>query len=309
MKVLLGYEPNESHLTGLQVVADGAEIVVAHCEAEAQREIVDADAYLGNRWFLQALPAARRLAWMQSGSSGMDVVLRGGERLREVTITSARGVYDDEVADHAVALLLMLRRRLHLARDNQHDRRWLRDPLPPLRGTQAMVLGFGGVGRAIAARLDPFGIDVLGVRRRPVGELAVLGPEEWRSHLGRVDHLVVALPETELTRGIVGYAEMSALPVGAVIVNVGRGSSIDADALVSQLRAGHLAGAALDVFEHEPLPATHPLWSEERMIITPHVARSPEQAPFRWEPLFEENLRRFVAREPLLNVVEKEAGY
>jgi phosphoglycerate dehydrogenase-like enzyme len=309
MKVLLGYEPNEAHRTGLEMVAAGAEIVVARCEADAQREIVDADAYLGNRWFLQALPAARRLAWMQSGSSGMDLVLRGGERLREVTITSARGIYDDEVADHAVALLLMLRRRLHIARDNQRDRRWLRDPLPALRGTQAMMLGFGGVGRAIAARLRPFGIDVLGVRRRSAGELGVLGPDEWRAHLADVDHLLVALPETELTRGIVGDAELSALPLGAVVVNVGRGSSIDTEALVSQLHGGHLAGAALDVFEHEPLPPTHPLWSEERVVITPHVARSPEQAPFRWEPLFEENLRRFVAREPLLNVVEKEAGY
>jgi phosphoglycerate dehydrogenase-like enzyme len=309
MKVLLGYEPDEPHLIGLHAVAAGAEIVVARCEAEAQREIVDADAYLGNRWFLQALPAARRLAWMQSGSSGMDLVLRGGERLREVTITSARGVYDDEVADHAVALLLMLRRRLHIARDNQAAHRWLRDPLPALRGTRAMVLGFGGVGRAIAARLESFGIEVEGVRRCPAGEPGVLGPDEWRPRLGRVDHLLVALPETELTRGIVGHAELSALPAGAVILNVGRGSSIDTDALISHLRAGDLAGAALDVFEHEPLPATHPLWSEERVVITPHVARSPELAPFRWEPLFEENLRRFVAGEPLLNVVEKESGY
>jgi phosphoglycerate dehydrogenase-like enzyme len=309
MKVLLGYEPTEPHLSGLQAVAAGAEIVVAQCEADAQREIVDADAYLGNRWFLQALPAAHHLAWMQSGSSGMDLVLRGGERLREVTITSARGVYDDEVADHAVALLLMLRRRLHIARDNQTDHRWLRVPLPPLRGTQAMVLGFGGVGRSIAARLNSFGIEVQGVRRRPAGELGVLGPEEWRARLGRVDHLVVALPETGLTRGIVGQAELSALPVGAVVVNVGRGSSIDTDALVSHLRTGDLAGAALDVFEREPLAAAHPLWSEERVVITPHVARSAEQAPFRWEPLFEENLRRFVAGEPLLNVVDKEAGY
>jgi phosphoglycerate dehydrogenase-like enzyme len=309
MKVLLGYEPDAPHLARLSAVAQGAEIVVARCEAEAQREVVDADAYLGNRWFLQALPAARRLLWMQSGSSGMDLVLRGGERLRTVTITSARGIYDDEIADHAVALLLMLRRHLHIARDNQRDGRWLRAPITRLRETHAMVLGFGGVGRAIATRLIPFGIEVVGVRRRPATEPGVVGPDDWRDRLGAIDHLVVALPETPLTRGIVGRSELSALRVGAVVVNVGRGSTLDATAVRSLLRAGHLTGAALDVFDDEPLPLAHPLWAEKDVVITPHVARSPEHAPYRWEPLFEENLRRFAAGEPLLNVVEKDAGY
>src|SRR5262245_44116924 len=203
MKVLLGYEPDAPHLLRLRAVASRAEIVVARCEAEAQREIVDADAYLGNRWFLQALPAARRLAWMQSGSSGMDLVLRGGEQLRAVTVTSARGIYDDEIADHALALLLALRRQLHVARDNQREGRWSRTPLPHLRDTRAMILGFGGVGRAIGTRLTAFGVEVLGVRRRPDGEPGVLGPDEWRGRLGDVDHLLVALPETPMTRAVV----------------------------------------------------------------------------------------------------------
>ena len=229
---------------------------------------------------------------MQSNSMGVDLILdRAGHR--DFTLTSARGVYDVEIAQHAVALALMLVRRLHLFRDAQHRAAWERTALDDLTNLDALILGWGGVGRTIAKLLEPFGA---------------------RIHAGRSDGaysfdvnlLILALPLTRRTRHLVGAKELAALRNGAFVVNVGRGETLDTTAL---LAATHLGGAALDVFEDEPLPPEHPLWSRKDIVITPHVARSIEPAPYRWEPLFEENVRRFAAGEPLLHVVDREKGY
>jgi phosphoglycerate dehydrogenase-like enzyme len=138
---------------------------------------------------------------------------------------------------------------------------------------------------------------------------AVLPPDAWRAQLPETHILVLALPLTQETRGIVGHAELSALPDGAFVVNVGRARTLDEDALFAALACGRVAGAALDVLDEEPPARESRAWSEAGLLLTPHVARSPEKPPFRWEPLFVENLRRFVAGEPLLNVVDIRAGY
>jgi phosphoglycerate dehydrogenase-like enzyme len=290
---------------------------VAGDEQAAARLIADADAVLGNRYLLQSLPHARTLRWVQSGSVGVDRILAGaGERLRGVILTCARGVYDDEVAEHALALLLGLARGLHLARDAQREHRWGRWSLPALAGRRALVLGWGGVGRGIARRLAGLDVTVAGVRRTHSGPPArdatgflVHGPATWRDALPRTDALVVALPLTPATRKIVGPAEIAALPPRALLVNVGRGGTVDDDSLLAALRAGKLVGAGLDVLAGEPLPPHHPAWDEPRLLITPHVARSLEGTVRRWETLFVENVRRYAAGEPLLNVVDQEAGY
>jgi phosphoglycerate dehydrogenase-like enzyme len=314
LTVVLMYPPSPAHRAALQDAAPGAQLLVATTEAEARELVADADAILGNRFFLQSLPHARRLRWMQSNSMGMDLVLTGAPLLGGVAVTNARGVYDDEVADHALALLLALARGLHLARDAQARRRWERRPLQTLAGTRALILGWGGIGRGIAARLAAFGVEVHAARRRleagPVREgRFTLWGEDWRQALPLTQWLVLALPLTPATRRLVGPAELAALPAGSTVVNVGRGGTLDDEALLAAIRAGRLAGAGLDVMEDEPLPAEHPLWGEERVLLTPHVGRSEQGPPFRWEGLFVENLRRFAAGEPLLNVVDLDAGY
>jgi phosphoglycerate dehydrogenase-like enzyme len=220
------------------------------------------------------------------------------------------------VADHALALILGLARGLHLARDAQGERRWDRWSLPLLAGRAALVLGWGGVGQGIARRLRAFGVQVQGARRTHSGPPApdashclVHGPSTWRDVLPQTDILVVALPLTPATRVIVGPAEITALPSRATVVNVGRGGTVDDGALLAALREGRLHGAGLDVLADEPLPPDHAAWTEPRLLLTPHVARSLERAPYRWEPLFVENLGRYAAGEPLLNVVDQEAGY
>jgi phosphoglycerate dehydrogenase-like enzyme len=314
MKVLLMYEPSAEHAEALRRAAPRAAVDWAASEQSAAALIRDVDAVLGNRYFLQSLPHARQLRWMQSNSVGVDLILGAGPALDNIALTCARGVYDDEVADHAVALVLALARRLHHARDAQRDRRWERLRLPTLRGRRALVVGWGGIGKGIAERLRAFGVDVEGVRRRiPQAQLldgfVVHSPAEWRARLPRADVLVVAVPLTEETRGLVGAAELSALPRGALVVNVGRAPTVDEAALLEALRDGRLGGAALDVLDDEPPPRDHAAWVESNLLLTPHVARSPEQPPYRWEPLFVENLRRFAADKPLLNVVDVDAGY
>jgi phosphoglycerate dehydrogenase-like enzyme len=315
VNVLLMYRPNPEHEDALRRVAPAARFETAADERSAADLIGHADVVLGNRYFLQSLPHARRLRWMQSNSTGVDLILTAGPALDGIVLTCARGVYDDEVADHAVALVLGLARGLHRARDSQLLRRWERQRLETLRGRRALVIGWGGIGRGIARRLRGFGVEVEGVRRRitepqagPDG-FVVHPPDAWRARLPETDILILALPLTHETRRIVGRAELAALPPGAFFVNVGRAETVDEDALMETLAEERLAGGAVDVLHEEPPRPEHPVWSEARLMITPHVGRSPEEPPFRWEPLFVENLRRFVAEEPLLNVVDIRAGY
>ena len=314
VKVLLMYSPGPEHEVALREAAPAARFVVAADERSAADLIRDADVVLGNRFFLQSLPYAERLRWMQSNSAGVDLILSAGRALDGIVLTNARGVYDDEVSDHAVAMVLALARGLHHARDAQRERRWERMRLGTLRGRRALVLGWGGIGRGIARRLRAFGVDVEGTRRsaRTDGDsdgFRVHPAETWRARLPDTDILALALPLTPETRDMVGAAELAALPSRALVVNVGRAQTLDEDALFAALRDGRLAGAGLDVLRDEPVPPNHPAWTAANLLLTPHVARSREEPPFRWEPLFVENVRRYAADEPLVNVVDVHAGY
>lgn len=311
------YAPSEQHFLRLRQAAPGADFAVAGDEASAAAAIADADVVLGNRFFVQSLPWAARLRWMQSNSMGVDRILEcGGARLRNVVVTCARGLYADEVADHALALLLGVTRGLRTAVEHHGRREWGRWTLQTLAGSRCLVLGWGETGIAIGRRLAGFGVAVQGVRRRGAPQPAVdttgvvvHGPTTWRAELPRCDILMIALPLTDETRGCVAEAELDALPPHAVVVNVGRGAVLDEAALFDRLRGGRLWGAGLDTLAREPAEPGHPVWDVPRLLLTPHVARSLEQGPPRWERLFEENLGRFVRGDPLLHVVDQSAGY
>ncbi len=310
------YQPSAEHLAALHAAAPAAELCVARDEHTAAELIRDAEVVLGNRYFLQSLPHARCLRWMQSNSMGVDRILEAGPAVANLLLTNARGIYDDELAEHALALVLALVRGLHQARDQQHVQRWERQSLRRLKGMQALILGWGGIGQGIAARLNGLGVRVQAARRSHAGPpvldaagVTVWGPETWRGALATTDVLLLALPLTPETYHLVGGAELAALPSDAMVVNIGRGGTLDEMALLTSLECNHLSGAALDVVEQEPLPADHPLWREPKLLLTPHVGRSIEHPPYRWERLFVENVRRYAAGEPLLNVVDQSRGY
>lgn len=318
MNILLNYVPSDVHLERLRAVAPSAAFVVARTEQDARHAIIEADVVLGNRHFLQALPAATRLRWMQSNSMGVDVILRGaGRRLEGIVLTSARGLYADEVADHAMALVLGVTRGLRDAVEAYSARHWGRWPLMTLSGRRAIVLGWGALGRAIGLRLQAFGVVVSGVRRggpdvaaaEEPGGVIVHGPGTWRDQLQHCHLLVIAMPLTSETEGCVGASELAALPDDAVVVNVGRGAVVDQAALFAALHAGRLRGAGLDTLVDEPPASFDSAWNVPRLLLTPHVGRSLEEGAPRWQGLFEENLRRWVGGEALLNVVDQAAGY
>ena len=311
------YQPSAGHGVGLLRAAPGAEIVVATSEAVARELIQNADAVLGNRWFLQSLPEARHLRWMQSNSMGVDLILReAGARLRGMTLTCVRGVYEAELAEHALALLLGVSRGLRSSVEHFQRREWGRWSLPTLSGKRCLVLGWGAIGRGVGARLRALGLEVQGVRRkagtspgRDAEGFVVHGPTTWRQELPTTDVLMVTLPWTAETEGCVGRRELQALPATAIVVNVGRGAVLDQPALLELLRQGRLEGAGLDTLTEEPPPPDSDVWTIPRLLLTPHVGRSRETGAPRWEPVFEENLGRFWRGEPLLHVVDQEAGY
>jgi phosphoglycerate dehydrogenase-like enzyme len=215
------------------------------------------------------------------------------------------------MAEHVLMCMLAARRGLLPLLHAQAEGRWDRGAARPdeLAGARVVILGYGLIGRAIAVRARALGARVVGVRRRgrPSRDI-VVGPG-WERLLGDADFLVIAAALTAETRGMVGERELRALPGGAWLINIARGPIVDEAALVAALSEGRLGGAALDVFDEEPLPAGHPLWSLPNVILTPHVSGYTDRMPARAAALFLDNLARFRSGRRLRNLVDPKAGY
>lgn len=313
--ILLMYEPVQPHLQRLQQAAPDHQIAIAHSMQEAQKLIEEAEIVLGNRYFIQSLPFARRLLWMQSNSVGVDIILKEKQLLLDkgITLTCARGVYNAELAEHTLTLLLALFRNMHSLRDEQGKHSWRRHRLGTLHGSRCLILGWGSLAQEIARLITAMGGRVAAVRNRPddseEDNIQVFGQQAWQAQLPETDALIICLPKTPETNHFVNGPILDQLPGHAFVINIGRGGTLNDLALLERVRAGSLAGAALDVFEKEPLPASHPMWDEPGIIITPHVGRSLEGPGYKWQSLFEENLTRYMRGETLLNIVNYEKGY
>lgn len=263
------------------------------------------------------LAAAGRLQWIHSPAAGVDGMLYPEMVGSPVVITNSRGMAADTIAEHAIAVTLAMFRRLHVAVQRQVERRWAQDeiasgaPNRSVSGSHVLIVGFGAIGRAVGARFEALGADVVGIRRRPDGSASgrVAGPERLHDLLRAADVVVICAPQTSDTRHLIGAPELSIMRSDALLVNVSRGQLVDEAALVEALRSNRIGGAALDVFEDEPLARDSPLWSLPNTLITPHTSGF---RPDHWDAatdLFGENLRRFETGQPLLNVVDKKAGY
>jgi phosphoglycerate dehydrogenase-like enzyme len=259
---------------------------------------------------------APRLRWVHAPSAGVERVLRPGLAARGIAVSSSRGTYDQPVAEHALALLLALARRLAdlAALRGRHE--WLDLSIVPgiveLAGRTLAVVGMGSIGGRVAEMAAAIGMRVLGVRRRPAPHPAaerVVGLDGLLAVLSESDALVAALPEAPGTRRLLGRRELSALRPGALVVNVGRGSAMDQEALVDLLRSGRLGGAGLDVADPEPPPSDSPLWTAPNLILTGHTAGSSEHYPRRQLACFAENLQAFLDGRELPGRVDAAAGY
>lgn len=289
---------------------------------ETLGEVMNAQAYFGYGLSAAVVEAAPQLKWAHSASAGVGTSITPELLSAGLLFTNSAGVYAEAMADSVLAGVLHFVRGLDIAvrlqAAGQWDQRAFQTPEWPLREVAdlaVLVIGAGGIGSAVASRLSALGATCTGIRRRPElgvpdGFRYVYGPDRVDEQLSAADLVVLAAPLTEMSRGVMDARRLALLPHGAIVVNVARGALIDEDALQESLATGRLRGVYLDVFAHEPLSATHPLWRDPRVLITPHVSGvSPARHWGRALSLFEDNWQRFVAAQPLRNVVDPAAGY
>jgi phosphoglycerate dehydrogenase-like enzyme len=294
--------------------------VHATSDAETLRSIPDAQVAFLAELRPDQLAAAARLQWIHSPAAGVGGMLFPAMLNSPVVLTNSRGISAATIAEHVLAVTLAMFRKLPFAFRSQAAREWAQDAIlaPPaihtIGGSSVLIVGLGSIGLATAQRMAALGARVTGIRRDrsrplPEGVDAVLPPEALLDALPHADIVVLAAPQTPQTRGLIGPEALAAMRHEAVLVNVGRGKLVDESALAAALTAGTIGGAALDVFDTEPLPADSPLWSMPNVLITPHMAGFRSDHWDAVTTLFAENLRRFAAAESLLNPVDKAAGY
>jgi len=241
-----------------------------------------------------------RLRVIQTTSAGVDWLI--GRVPEHVRVCNARGVYDAPLAEWVVGAILAMQRGLVQSRDAQARHEWNALEPAELLGRRVVILGLGSIGSAIADRLRPFGVEVTGVGR--TARDGVLGLAQLDEVLRDAEILINMLPLTTETRGLLDARRLSLLPDGALVVNGGRGRTIDTAALVAELRTGRIR-AALDVTDPEPLPPDHPLWEIPNVLITPHMAGDSPGSTIRSFELAGDQVRRFAAGEPLINEVAR----
>jgi phosphoglycerate dehydrogenase-like enzyme len=314
MKILVHFPFTPEQIKGLKETAGGHEVLHVTSDEEAIRLVPDATVLLGH-FPPPVFAAAKELRWVQSFSAGMDFFLHAAAKESDVTVTNMAGIYASQGAEHAWAMLLALARGLPQFIRAQDRKEWGRAPITELTGGTLGIIGMGGFGREMAVRaagyeMTVIALDPLATEAPPgVSELKKPTPEALRSLLTRSDAVMIACPKIPETIGLIGAAELAAMKPGSYLVGVTRGGIVDEEALADALRRGHLAGAGLDVFSQEPLPPESPLWELKNLIITPHVAGVSQRRPQRTYEFFRENLRRYLAGEPLLNVVDKKRGF
>jgi phosphoglycerate dehydrogenase-like enzyme len=261
---------------------------------------------------LDLVPRAPRLRWIQSISAGVEEFAQPVLTEHGVVLTNAAGVYDPGLAESVLGFLLALSARI-LDDARLAPGSWPAEGTRLLRGTTALIVGAGSIGSETGRLLRAAGVRVRGVARtaRSADEIfeSIAGAEELHAELARADHVVNVLPITDATRGVFDADAFAAMRPHAVFVNIGRGATVDEPALIDALRAGRIGGAALDVFEVEPLPADSPLWTMSNVLVSPHRAGDHDDWPRDVVSLFADNLRRYLAGEPLRNVVDVELGY
>ncbi len=288
------------------------EFAVAEDEAALRRALPETQILAAYRFPLDVLNTATRLRWMQITSSGVEFLLPAREQIARIVVTSGRGIHAQPIADYVMAGMTMLLSDFPGLFRDQAARRWTRRPVVALAGRTLGIVGLGPIGREIARRAAGAGMAVLGVRASgaPLPEVATMyAPDALESFLARCDAVVLALPETDTTRGMMGRAQFAAMKRSAILVNVGRGALVDEPALVAALAEGTIAGACLDVFAVEPLPQDSPLWSMPNVIVTPHIAGMRDDYTALFTDILVENLGRFDRGEPMLNVVDFARGY
>ena len=316
LSVLVLAAPDDDALNALEPPPPGVSLAIGWEPAALAAAAADAEVMIacsaGRDRVEPILALAPRLRWIHSLAAGVDTLLFPALVESPIVLTNARGAYSRSLAEWVMAAALFFAKDLRRLVRSQQRSSW--DPFDVLMldGATLGIVGYGDIGRAIAQRGRAFGMKVQAVRRGAAADPScerVVGPEGLLEVLSASDYVVVTLPLTSETRKRIGAGELAAMKPSAVFMNIGRGPVVDEAALIDALRAGRLRGAALDVFEREPLAAGHPFYSMENVLLSPHSAD--HIAGWRRDSmrLFLENLGRFREGRPLRNVVDKSRGY
>ncbi|MHB1293650.1 MAG: D-2-hydroxyacid dehydrogenase [Anaerolineae bacterium] len=319
MKLLVGPNPMGLEKALPDLAARYPSVTMAHCaqQADLASQIADAEIYVG--WLTPAvLESARALKWIQSPSSGVNMYLSlPGFIASDLLLTSARGTHCACLAEHAFALMFAFTRHIRDYVLAQTQRRWaadLRSTMTELTGTTIGIIGLGAIGRAIARRAAAFDMRIIAIDMLPVTKPEYVeqlgGVEDLDALLSASDFVVVTVPYTDQTANMLDERALRLMKPSAYLIGISRGGIINEQALQRALREGWIAGAGLDVFEQEPLPADSPLWDLPNLVITPHTAGGTQYESRHVIEILRENLGRYLAGDlPLRNQVDKVRGF
>ena len=318
--ILVLADPNEPQLRKLAELPPETSIAVGKSTEAFERAAPDATVIfswsLSGKLLRDAFHMAPRVRWVHTRAAGLDNLLFPELVASPAVLTNGSGVFSHSLGEFVVGAILYFAKDFRRLVRNQMAGRWEPFDVVEVSGQTVGIVGYGDIGRAVATRARALGMRVLGMTRRGpllynVDPLVnqIFGPSDRIAMISQCDCIVVAAPLTAETRGLIGQAEIAAMKPGAVIINVGRGPVIDEAAMIRALSEKRIKGAALDVFDSEPLPQGHPFYQLDNVLLSPHCAdHTPDwlDAAMRF---FLDNFERYRKREPLLNVVQKEQGY
>lgn len=307
---------NGEHLSRVRSLAHGYEVVATRDEGIIRSRLDDIEIAAGMFPF-SLLAEAKNLRWFQQFGAGADWLMERPEIASlDIAITNASGVHSIPITEHIMAYLLCFARGFKASILGQGGHVWedsRRQPLFELDGKRVLLVGVGAIGAQFAKAASAFGMHVVGVRRsggQPLeGTVKVVGASEIDAELPEADFVVLTVPLTNATRHMIDARRIGLLKPSAYLINIGRGATVDEQALIDALASKRIAGAGLDVFETEPLPDDSPLWDLENVILTPHYAGITPRYVDRLMEIFTDNLTRYVEGRPLRNLVDVKQGY
>ncbi|HIS25877.1 MAG TPA: D-2-hydroxyacid dehydrogenase [Candidatus Pullilachnospira intestinigallinarum] len=314
-KILIVLPVEERHREMFQKAAPEAELIYCLADQVTREQVQEANVIIGNvpREYLKDSP---NLRWIQLNNAGTEGFCDPGALPEGTLLTNATGAYGMAISEHLIAMLFMIQKHLGTYRDQQKEHLWLKQgPMLVTEGSTVLILGLGDIGSTFARKMKAMGSYVIGVRRT-LRRMPEYVDEQYTMDalhelLPRADVVALSLPGYAATRGVIGKEELDLMKPGAILLNVGRGTAVDTDALSDALYAGKLAGAGLDVTDPEPLPARHPIWDAPGALITPHVSGGYALKPTLEKilALSARNLERYEKGETLENMVDRTTGY
>lgn len=319
MKLLIldDFDSPSTLVSSIKKIAPNLEIIYAFSNAQLDTQLIEehlptADILIVGKFNKEMLVAAHNLRWIHSTSAGVDKLLFPELINSRVIVTNSRGIHPIPIAEHVFAAILCFQRRFKEHILNQEKKQWVYKRSEELYGKTLCIIGMGEIGKRIAFLGKAFGCKVIGVKRTPekiknIDKLYRI--KDLNKALAQADYVILCLPSTPKTRNLISHPQLQAMKQSAILINIGRGDAINDEALLEALKIRKIAGAALDVFRQEPLPSTHPYYSLDNIIITPHHSGSTLEYDKRSIEIFCNNLKAFLNKKKMPTLVNKKEGY